>query len=50
MPPTGKSFRAYQSHWYRIEDGELAEHWAVRDDLTTMVHLGVVPRPAPPPG
>ncbi len=50
MPPTGKSFRAYQSHWYRIEDGKLAEHWAVRDDLTTMVQLGVVPRPAPPPG
>jgi predicted ester cyclase len=40
MPPTGKSFRAYQSHWYRIEDGQLAEHWAVRDDLTTMVQLG----------
>ncbi|HVG69157.1 MAG TPA: ester cyclase [Gaiellales bacterium] len=50
MPPTGKSFRAYQSHWYRIGDGKLAEHWAVRDDLTTMVQLGVVARPGRPPG
>jgi SnoaL-like polyketide cyclase len=32
MPPTGKRFSAYQSYWYRIENGKLAEHWAVRDD------------------
>ena len=50
MPPTGKRFRASQSHWYRIEDGKLAEHWAVRDDLTTMVQLGVIARPGGPSG
>jgi len=26
VPPTGKRFRARQSHWYRVEDGKLAEH------------------------
>jgi hypothetical protein len=31
--PTGKRFDAQQSHWFRIEDGRLAEHWATRDDL-----------------
>ena len=50
MSPTGRSFRAYQSHWYRIQDGKLAEHWAVRNDLTTMVQLGVIARPGPSPG
>jgi predicted ester cyclase len=27
MPPTGKQFSARQSHWFRVEDGKLAEHW-----------------------
>ncbi len=48
VPPTGKRFSARQSHWFRVEDGKLAEHWATRDDLTVMLQLGVVPRPAPP--
>jgi predicted ester cyclase len=49
MPPTGKRFSSRQSHWYRIESGKLAEHWATRDDLTAMLQLGVVTRPGPPP-
>jgi predicted ester cyclase len=48
MPPTGKKFSGYQSHWYRVRHGKLAEHWADRDDLGTMVQLGVVNRPGPP--
>jgi len=48
MPPTGKKFSGRQSHWYRIEDGKLAEHWAVREDLTTMLQLGILQRPGPP--
>lgn len=46
MPPTGKPFRATQSHWFRIANGRLAEHWATRDDLGTMLQLGVIPPPA----
>jgi predicted ester cyclase len=42
IPPTGKRFRNEASHWYRIADGKLVEHWATRDDLTAMLQLGVV--------
>ena len=48
LPPTGRSFSARQSHWFRIRDGRLAEHWATRDDLSAMIQLGVVPMPGPP--
>ncbi|WP_284989932.1 ester cyclase [Arthrobacter sp. efr-133-TYG-120] len=47
-PATGKRMSARQSHWFRIEDGKLAEHWATRDDLTAMLQLGVVRQPGPP--
>jgi predicted ester cyclase len=47
MPPTGRRFRAEQSHWYRVDAGKLVEHWAVRDDLRAMQQLGLVPGPEP---
>jgi predicted ester cyclase len=50
LPPTGRSFRAQQSHWFRVSGGKLAEHWATRDDLSTMLQLGVIPMPGPPEG
>jgi predicted ester cyclase len=42
VPSTGKSFSARQSHWFRVENGKLVEHWATRDDLSAMLQLGVV--------
>jgi len=48
IPPTGRSFSVQQSHWFRVADGRLAEHWATRDDLSAMLQLGVIPRPGPP--
>jgi len=48
IPPTGRSFSSRQSHWFRVEGAKLAEHWATRDDLTTMLQLGLIPRPGPP--
>jgi predicted ester cyclase len=48
MPPTGKRFSARQSHWFRVEDGKLAEHWATREDLPAMLQLGVVQPPGRP--
>jgi predicted ester cyclase len=44
-PPTGRRFTARQCHWYRIDDGKLVEHWAIRDDLSAMLQLGIVQRP-----
>jgi predicted ester cyclase len=48
LPPTGKRFAARQSHWFRVEGGRLAEHWATREDLVAMLQLGVVQPPARP--
>ena len=43
FPPTGKQFRATQSHWFRLEDALIREHWANRDDLGMAQQLGWVP-------
>jgi predicted ester cyclase len=40
MEPTGASFAAPHVHLYRVADGLLREHWAVRDDLRMMRQLG----------
>ena len=49
VPPTGKRFSARQSHWFRVEDGKLTEHWATREDLPAMLQLGIVEAPDGPP-
>ena len=48
VPPTGRRFVARQSHWFRVEHGRLAEHWATREDLVAMLRLGVVEPPGRP--
>jgi predicted ester cyclase len=48
IPPTGRRFEARQSHWFRVEDGKPAEHWATREDLSAMIELGVIQPPGPP--
>ena len=45
LPPSGKRFDYAQSHWFRVVEGQLAEHWANRDDLSAMLQLGVVTPP-----
>jgi predicted ester cyclase len=47
FPPTGNHFATTQSHWFRVCDGKVVEHWANRDDLGTAQQLGWVP-PTPP--
>jgi len=41
---TGRRFASCQSHWFRVENDKLAEHWATREDLPTMIRLGVIQR------
>ncbi len=43
FPPTRKTFAATQSHWFRMRDGLILEHWANRDDLGMAKQLGWVP-------
>jgi predicted ester cyclase len=43
FPPTNKTFAMTQSHWFRIEDGKIIEHWANRDDLGAGKQLGWIP-------
>ena len=43
IAPTGKRVAAQQSHWFRVVDGKLMEHRAVRDDLGMLQQLGVMP-------
>lgn len=43
FPPTGRTFAVTQSHWLRIENGKVLEHWANRDDLGQAEQLGWVP-------
>ncbi|WP_200215893.1 ester cyclase [Micromonospora coerulea] len=47
FPPTGRRFAITQTHWFRVKDGQLIEHWANRDDLGMASQLGwVPPKPA----
>jgi predicted ester cyclase len=43
FPATGRRFATTQSHWFRVADGKVIEHWANRDDLGTATQLGWVP-------
>jgi predicted ester cyclase len=47
MPPTGQRFAATQTHWFRIRDGLVVEHWANRDDQGMAMQLGWVPPTLP---
>jgi ketosteroid isomerase-like protein len=47
FPPRGRPFACTQTHWFRMRDGKVAEHWANRDDLGMGQQLGWTP---PSPG
>ena len=51
IPPTGREFAYQYVHFLRFRDGKTVEQWSVRDDMTLMRQLGVVPsRPEAPVG
>lgn len=43
FPPRDRSFAVTQTHWFRMSDGRVAEHWANRDDLGMGQQLGWTP-------
>jgi len=44
--PTGKPYsNVHQVHVFRVVDGKLTEHWAVRDDFDLLLQLGVISPP-----
>lgn len=43
LPPTGRTFAVTQTHWFRINDGKVIEHWANRDDRGMGEQLGWTP-------
>jgi predicted ester cyclase len=47
ISPTGREVAYQYVHFLRFRDGRVVEQWSVRDDLTLMRQLGVVPG-APP--
>ena len=49
VPATGRRFVARQSHWFRVENPKLAEHWAAWEELVAMLQLGLVQPPGRPP-
>jgi len=42
-PPTGKHFTQQQIHVVRVVDGKIVVHRALRDELSLMQQLGVIP-------
>lgn len=43
--PSGKPIAVEMVHIWRISEGRIAEHWAVRDDLGMMQQLGALESP-----
>jgi predicted ester cyclase len=45
---TGRPYAMPTMHLYRAEGGLLAEHWAVRDELSVLWQVGALERPPVP--
>ena len=43
IPPTNRTVAYDYVHIVKFRDGKVAEHWGVRDDMTLMRQLGVLP-------
>lgn len=47
VQPTHKHFEVDAIHWFKLSDGKIIDHYAVRDDRLMMQQLGLSPAPAP---
>ncbi len=43
--PTGKRFAVRHVYIWRIQGGQIVEHWGSRDDLGLLQQLGLIPGP-----
>jgi predicted ester cyclase len=43
IPGDGQSYTVKHVHIYRVVDGRIREHWAVRDDLSMLRQVDVLP-------
>jgi predicted ester cyclase len=43
LPQSGKLCKQLQMHLFRCVNGKVAEHWAMRDDLSLLNQLGLLP-------
>jgi predicted SnoaL-like aldol condensation-catalyzing enzyme len=43
----GRSYTVRHVHVYRVAEGKIREHWAVRDDLSMLRQLGALPSSSP---
>ena len=48
VPAPGRAVDFHHAQRFRIRDGLIVEHWAVRDDLRAMLQGGVVAMPGRP--
>ena len=46
IPPTGRPFKFAGIDIYRVDDGQLCEHWHVIDQLGMLTQLGILPQGA----
>jgi len=44
VAPTGRHMDVQHIHWFVLENGLIAEHWASRDDVDMMQQLGLLPQ------
>jgi predicted ester cyclase len=47
IPATGKKLEWTESHFGRMENGKLAEHWANWDQLGQLQQMGIIPQMDP---
>ena len=50
VPGDGRAVDFRHAQRFRLRNGRIVEHWAVRDDLRAMIQAGVVTPPGPPAG
>jgi steroid delta-isomerase-like uncharacterized protein len=48
IPGTGKSYTIAGIDIYRLQDGKMAEHWHVVDNLSMLQQVGAIPSPEDP--